>query len=146
MVAVVSGSGLGLFNSSILGGGGTLGSGAQGRGLGSNPQCDAVIQRVSEVLAREVVFTFACRAAPPRDELAELAVRALRGGEEHDSIAFRKSKLGADDELEPAFLPGFVCLDNPRERALIRDRDRRVADVLRSVHQLLRVWRRPAER
>ena len=100
-----------------------------------------------KVGAGEVVAALGGLAAGEGDELAEVAVAGARGGQQHDRRAVGERDLGAVDQPEVA--RRRIALDRvaqrqvgaraARERALVGDGQRRVAERDRPLDQFLGV-------
>ena len=136
---------------------------AQGRGKGEgrrDEQRQTPRHAVRKIVLRQLIFTLVRPAPRSRDEFGEIAVAGAVGGEEDDSRIGRREEGGgrfifplpfspfpppmqrefrSDDEPESAFLRRSVCAHDPRERALVGDGERLVAERLGALHQLFRM-------
>jgi hypothetical protein len=77
--------------------------------------------------------------APLGNQGGQTAVRGAVRRQQHQLGAVAKPHLGADDEPDTALLRGEMRAHDPGQRALVGEGNRRVAELRRLEHQLLRV-------
>jgi hypothetical protein len=123
-----------------------------------NEQDKTAGQAMIEIANVETVFPLDRAHARFRDERAHRAVTRTTDCEQHEPGPVFKRGLGADDQLQARFFAafyffGFVaaldCDVRPHDacdRALVRDRERAVAERVHALDELLRVRRAAQER
>jgi hypothetical protein len=124
-----------------------------GHGAG-DPQRRAAPAELGDVVARGDVV--ALGGAPPRarDQLREVAVAFAVDRMQHELHAVVEREFAADDERKSGVLRGFlvhplhcgVRAHDAGERALVRDRERRVAEARGALDELLGLRRAAQER
>ena len=100
----------------------------------------------SRSVPREPVLAFRGRAPAPRDEARERAVSAAVCSERDEAQAVREPELAADDERQARLARGGMGPHDAGERALVGQRERGVAERLRTLDEFRRVRRAAQER
>src|SRR5437667_191424 len=82
--------------------------------------------------ARQTIAALRGTAAAGGDQRREPAVALAIGGEQQETRAVLETELAADNQRQLAFLRLHMCTHDAGERTLVGDRERRVAQFVRS--------------
>ena len=116
--------------------------------LVGNPEDRAarILEAVVEVVAGRAISALRRRAPRAADQATKRAVRRPVD-REHDYLeTVGELELAADYELEPGRSRGAVGANHARDRAFVRQREPRVAELGGGGHELLRMRRAAQER
>ena len=110
-------------------------------------QGEAAGHAARDILQREGIQAFARPPAAGGDQLGEVAVAFAVGGKQYQLRGRRraagrcsaKREFGADDQLQAALLRRQVGAHCAGHRALVGDRERRIAERMRALDQFIRV-------
>ncbi len=98
-----------------------------------------VAQHLRDVVAFQAIAALLRRATAARDQPAQRAVARPRAREQHETQAAFEPELAAHDEMETRLARGGPRAHDAGDGALVRQRERVVAQIVRTLHQLLRV-------
>src|ERR1700722_10026716 len=90
-------------------------------------------------LARDGIAAFLCGAPRPGYEFAQLGVGHMIGRKQRHAFLSRKAKLTAYEQFETRILGCVVRAHDAGERTLIRDCKRRIAELFRTLDELVRM-------
>src|ERR1700722_20875516 len=90
-------------------------------------------------LARDGIAAFLRGTPSPGYEFAQLGVGRMIGRKQHHAFLCRKAKLTAYEQFETRILGCVVRAYDAGERALIRDRKRRIAELFGARDKLVRM-------
>ncbi len=125
---------------------GVVGLALAQRGFRGHPQREQPVGERRDVVAAKRVAALRRVAPAAGDQLRQVAVARAIGDEQHDLHAVDERHLAADHERQAGFLRRKMRADDTGERAFVGDRERRIAQRLRPVNELVRMRRAAQER
>src|SRR5215207_9358959 len=101
------------------------------------PQDQASLQYLLHVIASQGILTFLGRAPPARNESTQAAVTGAIDGERDEPQSASQTEFRSDNDGEIVLLSRRVGAHHSGDRALIRDRQRPIAELKGAHHELL---------
>ena len=101
---------------------------------------------VSHVVEGQMAFPFRCPPFAERQQSRQSAVSRPVGGQEHRARSLGQRHLGPDEQLQSQRLRGGMGPHDSRQTVPVGDRQRRVFQFGRSLHEFIRMRCGPQER